>query len=82
MIYLISDFDKCPMKLTDPIHCWRPPLTCASQEIVANISFDNERIVLLITDTLNTSKNRIEFRTRNMYVIGHLMLNGYNKAFS
>jgi hypothetical protein len=67
---------------TNAIHCWRSPLTCASHEVVADISFDDERIVLLITDALIPAKNRVEFRTRNMYVIGHLMLSGYNQNFS
>ena len=53
-------------------------MTCALNEVVADISFNDEQIVLLITQTKTPSKIRIEFRARNMSPIRHLMLNNNN----
>ncbi len=63
------------------IHRWRSPLTCASDETIDNIYFDDKRISLLITRAGHTT-SRVEFRTRSMYIIGQLELSDYNPRFS
>ena len=70
------------MQPKDPIHQWRPPLTCDSKETIHDISFDDERIVLVIMTHKRWSlMDRVEFRTRKMYVIGKVKLNDYHPLY-
>lgn len=77
MCSFIEGFDNQRTRATGPLHIWRPPLICTANEAICNITLDDKHISLLITGMEGSSHSRIEFRSRNMNIIGHILLNNY-----
>jgi hypothetical protein len=53
---------------------WRPPLSCSTNEFIQTIAFNREYIVLAISNSNISPKNRLEFRTRGMLVLRQIAL--------
>jgi hypothetical protein len=61
---------------------WHPPLSCSTDESIKQIAFDDEHIVLAISHSKVIPKNRLEFRSRGMLVLGHIVLDESISFFS